>query len=66
MVTTAIFWAYRVFNGTSVEDAIAEMKHYDGEWFRWDAEYIKGLTPQRRAFSKDESGIGFPSCGRMH
>ena len=40
--------AYRVFNGASVEDAIAEMKRYGGEWFRWDAEYIKCLTPQRR------------------
>lgn len=41
--------AYRVFNGTSIEDAIAEMGRYGGEWFRYDAQYIRSLTPQRRA-----------------
>ncbi len=41
--------AYRVFNGTSVEDAIAEMGRYGGEWFKYDAQYIRSLTPQRRA-----------------
>ena len=40
--------AYRVFNGMSIEDAIAEMKGYGGEWFKYDADYIKSLTPQRR------------------
>jgi protein tyrosine phosphatase (PTP) superfamily phosphohydrolase (DUF442 family) len=40
--------AYRVFNGMSNEDAIAEMKRYGGEWFKYDADYIRSLTPQRR------------------
>jgi Tyrosine phosphatase family len=41
--------AYRVFNGTPVEDAIAEMGRYGGEWFTHDARYIRSLTPTRRA-----------------
>ena len=41
--------AYRVFNGVSIEDAIAEMERYGGEWFAYDARYIRGLTPARRA-----------------
>lgn len=39
--------AYRIFNGMSVEDAIAEMKRYGGRWFTYDARYIRTLTPQR-------------------
>jgi protein tyrosine/serine phosphatase len=39
--------AYRVFNGASIEEAIAEMKRYGGEWFKYDADYIRTLTPQR-------------------
>ena len=41
--------AYRVFNGTGIEDAVAEMERYGGEWFKYDAQYIRSLTPQRRA-----------------
>ena len=41
--------AYRVFNGASIEDAIAEMERYGGEWFAYDAQYIRSLTPVRRA-----------------
>jgi protein tyrosine phosphatase (PTP) superfamily phosphohydrolase (DUF442 family) len=41
--------AYRVFNGASIEDAVAEMKRYDGKWFKQDAAYIRSLTSQRRA-----------------
>lgn len=40
--------AYRVLNGMTAEDAIAEMKGYGGEWFKHDADYIRSLTPQRR------------------
>ncbi len=39
--------AYRVFNGTSIEDANAEMQSYGGIWFASDADYIRSLTPQR-------------------
>jgi hypothetical protein len=41
--------AYRVFNGASIEDAVAEMGRYGGEWFTYDARYIRSLTPARRA-----------------
>ncbi len=41
--------AYRVFNGTSIDDAIAEMKRYGGVWFELDATYIRSLTAQRRS-----------------
>jgi tyrosine-protein phosphatase SIW14 len=41
--------AYRVFNGGDTEEAVAEMGRYGGIWFKYDAEYIRGLTPQRRA-----------------
>ena len=40
--------AYRVFNGMSNEDAIDEMKRYDGVWFKYAADYIRSLTPQHR------------------
>lgn len=40
--------AYRVFNGMDTEAAIAEMKAFNGGWFRYDAAYIRGLTAQRR------------------
>jgi protein tyrosine phosphatase len=39
--------AYRVFDGTSIEDANAEMQSYGGIWFASDADYIRSLTPQR-------------------
>lgn len=41
--------AYRVFNGAGIEDAVAEMGRYGGEWFAYDARYIRSLTPARRA-----------------
>jgi hypothetical protein len=41
--------AYRVFNGATIEDAIAEMGRYGGEWFSYDAKYIRSLMPTRRA-----------------
>ena len=39
--------AYRVLNGTSIEDANGEMGSYGGIWFASDADYIRSLTPQR-------------------
>jgi hypothetical protein len=40
--------AYRVFNGASIEDAVAEMGRYGGEWFSYDARYIRSPKPARR------------------
>jgi len=41
--------AYRVFEGTDIEDAILEMEKYGGFWSKSDADYIRTLTPERRA-----------------
>jgi len=40
--------SYRIFNGMSVDSAIAEMKRFDGTWFPKDSAYIRTLTPERR------------------
>ena len=41
--------AYRVLiEGVRDEDAIAEMGRYQGQWFETDANYIRGLVPERR------------------
>jgi len=41
--------AYRVLiEGVSDKDAIAEMERYRGQWFETDANYIRGLVPERR------------------
>jgi protein tyrosine/serine phosphatase len=39
--------AYKVFNGTPIEEAVADMKRFKGEWFKQDAKYIRSLTPER-------------------
>ena len=41
--------AYRIFNGADIESAILEMEKYGGFWSKLDADYIRTLTPQRRA-----------------
>lgn len=42
--------AYRILiDGASDEEAIGEMARYDGFFFTADAQYIRGLTPKRRA-----------------
>lgn len=41
--------AYKVFNGADIEATITEMEKYGGFWSGPDADYIRTLTPQRRA-----------------
>jgi protein tyrosine phosphatase len=41
--------AYNVFNGMPIEDAVADMQRYNGEWFVQDAKYIRSLNPQHKA-----------------
>jgi hypothetical protein len=41
--------AYNVFNGMPIEDAVADMRRYNGEWFKQDAKYIRSLNPQHLA-----------------
>jgi protein tyrosine/serine phosphatase len=41
--------AYSVLNGADIEETIGEMGKYGGLWFKHDADYIRTLTPQRRA-----------------
>jgi hypothetical protein len=41
--------AYRVLiEGVSDEEAIEEMRPYQGLWFKADEKYIRGLLPKRR------------------
>jgi hypothetical protein len=41
--------AYRVlFEGVGDEEAVEEMRRYQGQWFEADARYIRGLSPERR------------------
>lgn len=41
--------AYKVFDGADIEETILEMERYGGFWSKPDADYIRTLTPQRRA-----------------
>jgi protein tyrosine phosphatase len=41
--------AYKVFDGADIEETISEMERYGGFWSKPDADYIRTLTPQRRA-----------------
>jgi hypothetical protein len=42
--------AYRILvEGIPVEAALAEMQRYQGIWFKQDAQYLRGLTGERRA-----------------
>jgi len=41
--------AYKVFDGADIEETILEMEKYGGLWSKPDADYIRTLTPQRRA-----------------
>ncbi len=56
--------AYRVFNGTSIDDAIDEMKRYGGFWFDHDAAYIRRLTPQRRSDLEAQISAWIPRLRR--
>lgn len=45
--------AYRVIvegegDANAIEKAVKEMEAYQGHWFKVDASYIRGLTPERR------------------
>ena len=41
--------AYKVFDGADIEETILEMERYGGFWSKPDADYIRTLTPRRRA-----------------
>lgn len=41
--------AYKIFNGADIEATIAEMARYGGIWSKPDADYLRTLTPARRA-----------------
>ena len=41
--------AYKVFSGEDIEETILDMQKYGGFWSKSDADYIRTLTPQRRA-----------------
>ena len=56
--------AFRVFNGTSIDDAIADMKGYGGIWFEQDAAYVRSLTPQRRGELEAQISAWIPRLRR--
>jgi hypothetical protein len=41
--------AWRIFNGTSMADAVAEMRRFKGIWSDADAKYLQTLTAEKRA-----------------
>lgn len=41
--------AYKIFAGADIEATIADMERYGGFWSKSDADYLRTLTPQRRA-----------------
>lgn len=56
--------AYKVFNGADIEATIAEMEKYGGFWSRPDADYIRTLTPQRRAAIEERVARQMPKVQR--
>ena len=56
--------AYRIFNGMPIEDAIAEMGRYQGEWFSQDAKYLRTLTPDRIAVLERQVAQWIPKLKR--
>jgi hypothetical protein len=57
--------AYRVIvEGTSADAAIEEMGRYQGIWFRADAGYIRGLSPERRQEIRRKAAAWIPKLER--
>lgn len=56
--------AYRVFGGADIEETIAEMAKYGGFWSQADADYLRTLTPQRRAAIEERVVAWLPRVKR--
>ena len=56
--------AYRIFDGADIEATILEMEKYGGFWSKLDADYIRTLTPQRRAAIEIRVGKLMPKVKR--
>lgn len=56
--------AYKVFDGADIEETILEMERYGGFWSKLDADYIRTLTPQRRAMIEKRIADWIPRVKR--
>jgi hypothetical protein len=56
--------AYRIFDGADIEETISEMEKYGGFWSKPDADYIRTLTPQRRAAIEERIADWIPRMKR--
>ena len=56
--------AYQVFNGADIEATISEMEKYGGFWSKSDADYLRTLTPQRRAAIEQRVAAWMPKVQR--
>lgn len=55
--------AYKIFHGADIEATIAEMEQYGGFWSKPDADYLRTLTPQRRATIEQRVTQWIPRLG---
>src|SRR5437899_6954772 len=57
--------AYRVIvEGASADEAIEEMRRYQGIWFRADSGYIRSLSPERREEIRRKAAAWRPKLER--
>jgi hypothetical protein len=57
--------AYRVIvEGVSADEAIEEMRRYQGIWFEADSGYIRGLSPERRERIRRKAAAWVPKLER--
>jgi hypothetical protein len=56
--------AYKIFHGADIEATIAEMEKYGGFWSAADADYLRTLTPQRRAAIEERVARQMPKVQR--
>lgn len=56
--------AYQIFGGADIEATIAEMEKYGGFWSKADADYLRTLTPQRRAAIEKRAAEWMPKLKR--
>ena len=56
--------AYQVFNGADIEATISDMEKYGGFWSKSDADYLRTLTPQRRAAIEERVAAWMPKVQR--
>lgn len=56
--------AYRIFEGADIEETIRDMQGYGGFWSKADADYLRTLTPERRALIEKQVRDWMPKVKR--